>query len=756
MGKLVWAAIGFSAAALGAEYFLPVTGLPYLAAALALISPAALLLRKRYRRPVMTLMLAAAAGLGWWWGYYELRVAPCEALAGQDIRVTARVTEYPQVSEDYTRVTVRITGGAPRERAYLYYYGSDMPALRPGDEIAAEIRTRSVMEQGTGRLHTSTSAGIHLRGYFREEIQITGRAKTAWVYFPQEISRFVKETCETLFPGRLGVFMKALLTGDKNELYDDVEMYGDMRASGVLHAVAVSGMHVFILIQFVQILFGRGRRSVLISLPLMAVFVLMSGAGPSVIRAAVMQTLYMAAPIFRRESDSPSAIAAALLLLLLANPMSVGGVGLQLSFACVLGFAVFLPGLYEVTRRSRLMRYRLGRIGLQSLASTFSATAFSIPVGAHYFGAVALLSPLANLLAIPVIELLFAGGYVLCALYAVFPALARLGAWVLGWGVRWCLLVFRVLGRLPFACLYTADKGAVAWLVFAYGLLIAWLVLRRRGVRVLPAIPVSLGLIGLCLVFLGQGLVLRLGRREITVLDVGQGECVLCFDGDSAVVIDCGGSGLMSAGDTAADYLLAAGVRRVDALVLTHLHDDHTNGVETLLYRLPVARLILPADADDEDAVREDLLRAAETWGTEVIALAEPETARVGDLSLSMLLPQAGSNENERGIVVLASYPGAAALVMGDGGTSAELALLESGFGEDVDILVAGHHGAKTASGALFLRAVRPETAVISVGYNSYGHPAEETLDRLGTYCENVYRTDADGTVTVSMREKDE
>ena len=746
MRKLVWAAIGFASAAFLAEYLLPTQGLPYIAAALAVCS-AAFLPWKRGRRQAMTLLLAAAAGLLYWWGWYELRAAPCEALAGQDVVVEARVTDWPLVREDYTRLSVTVTDGAPHVRGYIYVYHADTPELAPGDVVTAELRLRSAMRRGEERAHTATAAGRFLIGYSDGDITVTGRAPRAWIYFPQYIARYVGGPCRSLFPGRTGVFMKALLTGDKEDLYADIAMYGDMRAAGVLHAVAVSGMHVFVLVAFLQLLFGRGRRTALLCLPVMAVFVFMSGAGPSVVRAALMQTVYMGAPIVKRESDSPSGLSAALLLLLLMNPMSVGGIGLQLSFACMTGYAVLMPRLTEWMRRyRRIRRNRLLRFILLNLASTVSATAFSIPVAAAYFGAVPLLSVLANLLALPVIEVLFAGGYLICAVNALLPTLAGWAAWLLAWGVRWCLLVFRLVARLPFACVYTADPAVVGWLVLSYALLLVWLGLRRRfGIR--ASIPVSVILIGLALVLLRTEAVSAVGRPEMAVLDVGQGESVVLLDGDAAVVVDCGGSGRDSAGDTAADWLASRGKRHVDLLVLTHLDDDHINGVETLLYRLPVGRVVFPAAADEDDAAA--LCELASRYGVPVSALSEPTAAELGGLMLTMLTVDAGSDDNDRGIVVRAESSAGSALIMGDAGSAAERSLLEAGLVPDVDILVAGHHGSAGASSALFLMAAQPETAVISVGTNSFGLPADAAMERLAEHCGQILRTDEDGTVVL-------
>ncbi len=746
----MWIAGGFAAAAFLAEYLLPVRGLPYLAAALALCGAVCVPLKRMKARPkAMLLLFSAAAGLLYWWGWFELRVAPCEALAGQNVTLTVRVTDYPLETERYTRLSVTVLDGAPRERGYLYVYDDEVPALAPGDVISAEVRLLSVMTRGEERSHTLTAAGRYLRGYARSELAVVGRSGAAWRWLPQRVSRWVSESCETLFPGRSGVFMKALLTGDKHDLYEDPELYGDMRASGVLHAVAVSGMHVFLLIGALQFVFGKGRVTTLLCYPVLLFFVFMSGAGASVVRAAVMQAIYMSAPLVKRESDSPSALAAALLLLLLCNPLSVGGIALQLSFACMAGYAVFMPRFKARVHRSKHHDSPVFRTSYLNLAATFSATAFSLPVAAFYFGAVPLLAWLANLIALPVLGLVFAGGYALCALYALLPALAAPLAWVLDWGVKWCFLVFRCVGRLPFACLYTADPKAVVWLVLLYALPAAWFLLRKRGIRMSPAIPAELLLMALCAVFLWNEAALRLGRRDFAVLDVGQGACSVLFDRDVCAVIDCGGSDLRSAGDIAADYLRAAGVDRVDVLVLTHLDDDHVNGVPTLLYRLPVGLVILPDTASEAD--RMAIEAAAIQAGAETLTLADDTAAVLGDLTLTLRRPLPEGSDNDSGIVVEASYPGFTALVMGDAGEKAELALLRQGSVPDADVLVVGHHGSASSSGALFLRAAQAETAVVSVGTNSYGQPASDTLDRLARYCETTLRTDENGSVVFHL-----
>lgn len=754
MGELVWAAIGFAAAAFAAEYFLPTSGLPYIAAALAVLSLAGLFLHKGSgRRAVMILALSAAAGAFLWWGRYELFVEPCEELCGQDLTVTARVTDYPDAGDGYIGIPVRILDGAPCVRGYLYSYEDGQDSLTPGDIVTVRVRVLSAMENSAGeRRHTQTAYGRSFLGRTLGAAEPAGRWRHAWLYFPQRLAQSVKELCEKQFPADTEPFVRALLTGDKGELYEDAELYAAMRASGILHIVAVSGMHIVILISFLQLLLGRGKRASLICIPVMLVFVLMTGCRASVVRAAVMQTVFLLAPLFEREYDGPASLSAALLGILIADPMAIGGVGLQLSFACALGFIALLPALQGWCAEHLPMRNRLVRAAVESLLCTACATVFSLPVAAHYFGAIPLLSWLANLLTLYVVELCFAGCYIVCAIGALFAPLGAALAWVLAWCVRYCVYVYGVIASLPFACLYTVNGGAVVWLAGTYAVFIAWGMLRRRNIRVWLLIPAELCAVGALTVLLTGGLSL-IGGTELTVLDVGQGECVLLLDETAAVVVDCGGSGRVNAGVRAADMLLSRGKARVDMLVLTHLHRDHTNGVEALMARLPVSYLILPADHDDEDDMLDELLAAAERRGTTVVFLSEETTAQAGSIELTLLLPGAGSSENERGIVALARLADRTALVMGDAGTGAETALLQRGLVPDVDVLVVGHHGARGASGTLFLRTAQAETAAISVGAgNSYGHPAEETIERLEAAGSELLRTDEDGTIILRQR----
>lgn len=750
MRKLTWAAIGFGGAAFLAEYILPLQGLPYIAAALAVLFGASLFFRGPARGRVAICLGAAFAGILAWGLHYRCHVAPGEAIAGQTVTVTARVAAYPETLEDYQRLEVRVLEGAPTERAILYLY-EEAAEVFPGDVVRGEVRLRAVTENGDERIHSYTSAGVNLRGYVQGTLSLVDHGG-GWRYFPKTLCQWVKDLCDKLFPADAAPFVKALLTGDTTDLKQDEGLYSHMRIAGVLHIVAVSGMHLVILVSLTQLLLGRSRRTSLLCIPVMVVFVLMAGCRASVIRAAVMQSFFLLAPLFERESDGPTSLSAALLVLLIANPSAIAGVGLQLSFLCVLGFVVLMPPMSRWMKAHLPMKNEVVRFVANSGAGTICAVAFSTPVAAFYFDTIPLLSVVSNLLTLPVVEICFGGGYILCALGAVWPAAAAAGGWVLAWCVRWCAAVYETIASIPFACLYTVSDGAVWWLIGVYVLWAVWIFLRGKKIRIGVGTPVCLCVIGLCAVFLSGSARLRPGTGELTVLDVGQGLCVTLLEDSASVVVDCGGS--EDAGNIAANYLLAQGKNRVDLLVLTHLHDDHANGVVTLLSRLPVDMILMPESADDESGLCGEIEAAAEKYQVDVLCLERPCEAQIGGVDLKLYLPQAGTDLNERGIVVRAEMGAMSAYIMGDAGTDAELVLLSQNAVTDADILVVGHHGSAGASGRLFLQNVQAETAIISVGRNSYGLPAEAALERLSAYCPVLLRTDQLENIT--MEEKTE
>ena len=258
----------------------------------------------------------------------------------------------------------------------------------------------------------------------------------------------------------------------------------------------------------------------------------------------------------------------------------------------------------------------------------------------------------------------------------------------------------------------------------------------------------------LALAIWGNTLVYRSGNMNVTVLDVGQGESVALYSDGQAMLVDCGSSNsYVDAGAVAADSLTSMGFSHLKAVAVTHFHADHTNGLYTLLSRLKVDTLYLP-DMEDEYGVRERLLELADRYGITVEWVRRTTLVAVGDIMVTFYPPVGEGDINEQGLSVLGSANDFDVLITGDMKGDTERALLKKYPIPDIEILVVGHHGSKYSSDEAFLEAIKPEIAIISVGDNSYGHPAPETVQRLERIGAAVRCTNTEGSITIHEGEE--
>ena len=750
MRKLAAFAASFSAAVFAWAY----GALPLL----ALLAVPALRRREDRRLRCALVCAGAAAGLLWSWGYGVLFLAPARALAGTYAGLTGAVAGWPYETAYGAAVDVRVEpASGPAFLARLYGEPELLEAV-PGDQISATAACRT-SEVVRGQLSGDyTAQGIYLLAYAQGAAEVVRPERIPLWDIPAHWARALEEAAASAFPADAAGLVTALLTGNKDGLTETE--YAALQRTGLAHAVAVSGLHIGFLAQLAVALAGSRyrRRAALLALPVMAVYVLVTGCTPSVIRSAIMNALVLLGPLLDRESDSPTSLSFALMVLLMQNPFACQSVGLQLSFASVAGILAFsgrisgaLTAHLPKAGRGKGLRPRL--LGLLrgaavSLGTTVGATAFTLPLGAWYFGTVSLVAPAANLLCLFLVQLTFQAGLAAALLALVLPGPAQLLGNLLAFLPRLVLFLARSLSRVPFAAL--AIDGPYL-LGGAAALYLLWLCfLSIRGSK-RPLVPLCCSAVVISAALVLHHAAYRMGPVTLTALDVGQGQCVALRAGDRVALVDCGGSARRNAGDLAADYLGTVGVDRVDLLILTHYHADHANGVLELLARMEVSALAVP-DVDREDALRQELLAAAEDHGVQVWFVSDDQRLSFGPAELTLYAPLGAGDANEAGLSVLFQGAGFSALLTGDMGEDIEARLVKYGNLPDIDLLVAGHHGSRSAASQLLLETVTPEAAVISCGYNTYGHPAPETLGRLAAAGCDIYRTDQQGNLTVTVR----
>lgn len=742
MRRLLWFTLGFGGICLICVYFLWGRTLWFPAAicACAWILLRCIGVKWEKACSLAALFLGCCAALLWFSFFKAAYLGPVLPLDGQKVSATVTVSEYSGKSQYGDRVSGWfLWEGKPYQISLSLK--KDV-SLAPGDKITSEFLVRLTVPEGERESLYQSGSGLFLLGTQKSDALIDSSAADAWFLIPEKAANRLRGIMDMCLPKDAASFAKALLLGDTDGL--DYETDTALKLSGIRHVAAVSGLHVGLLYGIIQTLTFRKRwLTAAVGIPVLGFFAAMAGFSPSVSRACLMTGLAMMADALLKEYDSLSALSFGALVLLFLNPFSAASVSLQLSVASVTGILLLYPGMHGWYQKKTAKLPRKGILGSlirwfgSSVGISLSAMALTTPLSALYFGTVSLIAVVTNLLTLWCVVFIFCGAAFLCCAGLLWlPAGFFLGK-LLVWPIRYVLLIAKVLSRFPLAAVYTRSGWITGWLVLSYLLLVVFLIRKKN-----PLFYTSVCAGGLAAAIFFSWWIPRQDEFRATVLDVGQGQCILLQSHGSSYLVDCGGGSGTAAADAAAEMLLSQGVHRLDGIVLTHLDQDHINGLSYLLTRVKTHSLLFAPDEEEE------LIYELPLQDTAVSYVDSTQAIPVGSGTLTLYPPAPECKENDYCICVLFAVENYDILITGDRTATGEWDLVRSAELPYVDILIAGHHGSKYSTSQFLLDAVRPETVVISAGKNNlYGHPAPELLERLKLYHCRILRTDLDGTV---------
>ena len=708
--------------------------------------------KQKYFRRGLLILLPLAVSLAYFAGYDHLVRQPIEDRCGAASDFAATVCDWPQATERGASVTVELEG-YHRARAVLYGE-AELLAARPGDTVTGTAQWQSAAHFDSDDVTHFNARGVYALLYGREDVRLSAGDGDALRWLPQRAGKAFREKVAAIWDDpRVSGFLTAELTGDKSAM-DDGD-YLAMQETGLAHLFAVSGLHCAFLVTLLALLISRRQRLLCaVTIPLLLFYMVMVGMSPSVVRACIMQIFLLIAPLFRRGSDPLTSLAAALLVILLCNPFAAASVSLQLSFSATLGMVLLSPRLYKLLTgwykgKCRPLRTALCFVAA-NLSATLSAVVFTAPLTAWYFRIFVLVAPLSSLLAVPAAGWSFMAAFVTALLGFVWLPLASLLGWISWALVRYILWIANGMMSWRYHAVYFTNPYLVYWLLFLYAAFIGCAATPDGKRKYLLASALSVLTLTAAIWVNRQDY--QYGVLTALTLDVGQGESVILTSGGETALVDCGSSNsYKDPGGLAADTLHSMGIRELSAVVVTHYHADHTNGLYEVLRRIPVQTIYLP-DIEDEYGVRERLVSLAEEKGAQVTYVTKETADTLGDTVLTIYPPvQSGGDLNELGLTALASAGDFDLLITGDMSGSTEKKLVETYALPDIEVLVVSHHGSRYSSNIRFLKSVMPEAAVISVGDNNYGHPSEETLQRLLAVGADIWRTDQQGTIRITV-----
>ena len=604
-----------------------------------------------------------------------------------------------------------------------------------------------------------------------------------------ELRMEIIERLEKLCSDNKGIFsiinnkngiIGAIILGDKTDLDSDVkELYS---VSGIAHILAISGLHIsFIGMAIYRLLRRRFRFlfSAAVSIPVVLSFGIMSGFGISTIRAIIMFILKIIGEVLGRKYDAITAISLAGLVLLVQNPFVVCNSGFQMSFGAIIAIVFILPIVEEILNTDNKI--------IKVLSANFTISLVMNPILAWNYYELPTFSFLLNIVVMPLMSVVIVssivGIFCSCIMFGLGKVVIFPGCGILELYTFLC----NIINKSSVASIVVGQPKVTIIIVY-YAILLVVLFglknIRTKYTRAEKERNIIKKETGLVLEkkakkerrIKGQNVKLRLAcivgflllncliyyipnpGFYITFINVGQGDGILIHgDNGTKVMVDGGStSEKQVAKNCIVPYLKAEGIGTIDYSIITHTDKDHISGILEILEnnnsnRIRIKNLVMP-DINMKDDTYNELIEKAKLKKINVLYIKKGDTLSLGKTKIKCIYPETtttASDKNDYCTVLSVKNKTSKILLTGDISKEIEEKIKDD-IEENYTVLKVAHHGSNYSSSEKFLKKVNPKYSIISVGKNnSYGHPGNETMERLRKQGGVIYRTDEKGGITI-------
>ncbi len=654
-------------------------------------------------------------------GRFILAAEQIKINGGQERRIAAKILfrttfRLPETIEPGTQVLIRASFSKPSP---------------PGTPGTFNYR-QYLLDQGI-RLTGFIRSSAHMKAFYNTP-EPDNLMNSPFIFSQLLRHRANKIINRANISDRLKGLYKAIITGERYEM--PVDVLDNFKKSGAIHLLAISGMHMALLallcgmiLNFIlkrseklMLLLPIRKISALLALFIMALYATISGMQPPVIRSFIMAAALIIAFVMDRPGSLLNVLALAALLILTFDPVSLFSASFQMSFAAVAAIIIFAEANYPKTNvQDDSLRTKLSRPITDAIKISIIALLATAPITIYHFHQISILSPISTLLAAPLIcfwalPLGLAGLVFSNILPELGASLFSLGSL----GLFGADFITSRLAEFPFAA-YTIPPPTLIRITSYY--LVAGMLIFRPATN-LRKIIITIVLI-LLMAIPPSGFYLRNNdqKTRVTFIDIGQGSSTLLelFDGTN-ILIDGGGSTSIRfdpGEQIISPFLWERNIKKLDAVIITHAHQDHYNGLEFIIRNFKPETVWTNSD-DTKSAAFQNIIKTAESSGARIIVpdknevIFSSEATKLTCLGGLHLRKIPGLQENSRSLVTKLETAGMDIIFPGDIAAEDGLQLIEQQCDLECNILLAPHHGSRFSAGYQLVQQAKPQWVVVS------------------------------------------
>lgn len=665
------------------------------------------------------------------------------------ISAMAVVVKGPSEGEYNYKYTVKARTGKYKNKKFIVYINKkNKKLLEYGDlvEIKGEYSAPEVARNYKGFDYSQYLKTLNIYGTIKvEEVKIINKNQLSPILISiNNIKEKMIDNANRNMPKRTANLLLGILIGERDNIQEDI--IESFRTANLSHILAVSGAHTSYIILGITYLISKSktpkRIGYIITIIILLIFIMITGASYSVVRACIMAIVVIGAKICYRKENFFTSICISLIIILIQNPFAINDIGVKLSFMGTAGIVIFNKSITNF-----FIKLKIKQKIAEALSVTFSAQLMIMPITILNFNTISLTFFISNILASPLLGIIIIFGFISIFISSILNPISKILFLILHIFLELLILVSKVTEKIPGSSILVKTPNILFAIVyyililfFNYFFVIKQNPTRRFHKKIIKIITIKNiknTVKVIVVVFLIMLLLTRIVRIinptfKIYFIDVGQGDSTLIVTPKNKKMLIDGGEGKTN---VLFQYLLDRRINKIDYIIISHFDSDHCNGLIEIIEKMRVENIVMSKQSKESEEYKK-ILEIIKQKNIKVSSVkAEDKIIIEKNLYIKILNPAEKfefQDLNNNAIVAKLVYKNFSMLFTGDI-EKAEESLAKKYKNElKSTILKVAHHGSKTSTSEEFLKYVEPQIALIGVGKNNkFGHPNQITIEKL-------------------------